>query len=249
MKKSTRFFSFLILGLMLTASVHSHELWINMTNYKTKLWQHPQYAPTPRAKTIAYFGWGHTYPVGDFLKKDYLDTITQIEPDGSRLEVKVGDSGFRAVEITMNTDGPRIFAAEVEPGFHADMYYEMFAKALVGVGEIKGNPYSKPVGQGVEIIPSKNPNELKPGDTLSIKVLEGGKPAKDYEIKAIPMFSGTGEVEKVTTGKSGKAVINIKPYYGPWIITASTMVPAEGELAKKCKNHYKLATLTFAVSK
>ncbi len=258
MKKFARCFGMLFFVIMSATSVQAHELWINMTDYTPDLWQHPKYAPTPRAKTIAYFGWGHKYPVADLLGKKYLETMAQVEPDGTRKEITVGESGFRAVEIKMESEGPRVFAAKVIPGFYdkiegkEDFYkmrYEMYAKALVSVGKTKGNPFAKPVGHEVEIIPETNPNTLKPGDKLSVQVLAGGKPAEDFSIKAIPMYSGTGEVEKTETDADGKATVTIKPYYGPWLITAAKMEPATGEFAEKCEQFFKLATMTFGVKK
>ncbi len=84
---------------------------------------------------------------------------------------------------------------------------------------------------------------------LSVTVLSDGKPAKDFTIKAIPMYSGTGEVEKVKTDAEGKAVVTIKSFYGPWLIAASKMEPATGEFTKKCEQFFKLATMTFGVKK
>ncbi len=258
MKTIGRPLVFFLFIMMYSASGHAHELWINMTDYTPKLWQHPKYAPTPRAKTIAYFGWGHTYPVADFLDKKYLKTMIQIEPDGTTKEITLGESGFRAVEIKMESEGPRVFAAEVTPGFYQkvegkeDFYkmrYEMYAKALVSVGKMEGKSFSRPVGHQVEIVPEINPNTLKPGDTLSVQVLSAGKPAKEFDIKAIPMYSGTEEVEKAQTDADGKAVVTIKPYYGPWLITASKLEPATEEFAEKCEQLFKLCTLTFAVTK
>ncbi len=258
MKNVVRYLGGAVLTIMLTAPVQAHELWINMTDYTPKIWQHPKYAPTPRAKTIAYFGWGHKYPVADLLGKKYLETMTQTDADGTKKEITVGESGFRAVELKMENEGPRVFTAKVHPGFYQkvkgkeDFYkmrYEMYAKALVSVGEMKKDSFSKPVGQQVEIIPETNPNMLKPGDTLAIKVLAEGKPAKDFSVKAVPMYSGTGEKEEVKTDADGKAVITIKPYYGPWLIAASKMEPATGEFAKKCEQFFKLSTMTFGITK
>ncbi len=258
MKTIVRYLGMSLFAVMLAMPVQAHELWINMTDYSPNLWQHPKYSPTPTAKTIAYFGWGHKYPVADFLGEKYLDTLMQIEPDGTTKEITVGEGGFRAVEIKMGSKGPRVFTAKVNPDYYQkvegkeDFYkmrYEMYAKALVNVGKTDGNPFSKPTGLEVEIIPEVNPTTLKPGDTLPVTVLSGGKPAKEFSIKAIPMYSGTREVEEVKTDAEGKAVITIKPFYGPWLITASKMEPATGEFTKKCESFFKLSTMTFGVKK
>lgn len=257
--KPYRFFAALLLGIFFwTAPAQAHQLWINMTDYSPELWQHPKYAPEPRAKTIAYFGWGHKYPLADFLDKKYLETIHQIEPDGTKKEIVIGESGFRAVEIEMNTEGPRIFTAAITPGYYQkvkgkedfyEMRYEMYSKALVSVGATEGNPFEKPVGQRIEIIPAANPNTLKPGDTLSLTVLFDGKPAGDFTIKAIPMYSGTDTFKEVTTDEDGTATISVDAYFGPWLVTASRMDDSTGVYKDKCNRLYNLATLTFSVEK
>lgn len=254
---SKSLFILLLLGFY-SMPVQAHQLWINMTDYTPSIWQHPKYAPEPRAKTIAYFGWGHKYPVADFPDKKYLETMYQFEPDGSKIEIKPGESGFRAVEIEMKTKGARIFTASVNPGFYQEikgkkdffeLRYEMYCKALVSTGEIIGNPFKKAIGHKVEIIPLQNPNKIKPGEKLSIKVLLNNKPAPDFNIKAIPMYSGTGESEETKTDKSGKSEISINKYYGPWLITASRTDPSTGALKKKCNSFFYTATMTFAVEK
>ena len=256
--KVYRFILALLFLVLLGAPVQAHELWINMTEYSLTLFQHPKYAPTPQAKVIAYFGWGHKYPVKDMLDKKYLDTLTQIEPDGSKKEITVGETGFRAVGIKMESEGPRVFTAQVHPGFYQEvegqkdfynMRYEMYAKSLVSVGEVKKDDFTKPVGQRVEIVPTANPNMLKVGDTLSVQVLFDGKPAKEFSVKAVPMYALGEGIEKTKTDDKGNATFTIKDYAGPWLIAASKMEPATGKFAKQCKNFFYLSTMTFGVKK
>lgn len=255
--KIFRFILALLVAILLSAPVQAHELWINMTEYAPKLFQHPKYAPTPQAKIVAYFGWGHKYPVKDMLGKELLDTMTQIEPNGKKKEITVGETGFRAVGIKMESEGPRVFTAQVHPGFYQEvegqkdfynMRYEMYAKALVSVGEAKKNDFTKAVGQRVEIVPAANPNILKIGEKLTVQVLFDGKPAKDFNLKAIPMFAMGEGIEKTKTDGKGKATVAIN-HAGPWLIAASNMEPATGKFAKQCKNFFYLSTMTFGVQK
>ncbi len=254
--KICRFILALMVGLLLSAPVQAHELWINMTEYAPKLFQHPKYAPTPQAKIVAYFGWGHKYPVNDMLDKKYLDKLTMIEPGGKKKEIAVGEGGFRAVEIKMESEGPRVFTAQVHPGFYQpvegqkdfyNMRYEMYAKALVSVGAAKKNDFIKAVGQRVEIVPATNPNALKLGEKLTVQVLFDGKPAKDFVLKAVPMYGMGDGVEKAKTDAKGKATFAVKTYAGPWVVAASKMEPATGDFAKQCKNFYYLSTMTFGI--
>ncbi len=105
-----------------------------------RFFSHPKYAPVPRAKTVVYFGWGHRYPVADFLSDKYLGDFFLIKPDGSKEKLTPGEGGFRAVEIKEKKEGGMIVAATITPGFYGeikkkkDFYklrYAQYAKALI----------------------------------------------------------------------------------------------------------------------
>jgi hypothetical protein len=73
-------------SLILASVAGAHTMWINLTDYTPKIWSHPKYAPTPRAKTVAYFGWGDRYPVADLLSEKYLGCVFLFQPDGTGKE-------------------------------------------------------------------------------------------------------------------------------------------------------------------
>ena len=251
------------LGLMVSQAA-SHDLWLNMTEYTPALWQHAKYAPTPRAKTVVYVGWGHSYPMADFISDHIWGGLQRIEPDGSRVDMEVGKEGFRAVRVDMDTAGARVFAAHVNPAFYGpvegkenfhQIYYEKYAKALVSVlpqrtlpldGPAE-NPFIKPIGHKVEIIPMVNPNRLQPGSSLDVQVLVDGKPAADYELAASSLFAANAREVKTRTDKAGKGVVLLEEFYGPWIVKASRSFPATGDMAKKCESISYTATMTFAL--
>lgn len=242
------------LGFSTTASAHA--LWLNATDYSPRIFSNPKYAPEPQAKTVVYFGWGHKYPVSDFLDDKYLGDFFLVKPDGSKKKLTPGEAGFRATEIKMKKEGGRIVAATIKPGFYGevkgkkDFYklrYAQYAKALINVGEVSGDAFSKPVGHKFEIIPLMNPNELQLGDWFKFKVVFDGKPAKRVEINACSLFSFTGESCRVYTDNKGEAKIRILHYYGPWIIKAKLTQPPGKELKNKCKELSYTSTLTFAV--
>lgn len=245
----------IFLCIFFPASVFAHQLWLNATDYYPEVFSHPKYAPVPRAKTVIYFGWGHKLPVSDIFSKDYLDNLFLIEPDGSKKELKPGQGGFMATEISMQKEGERIVTASVKPGFHGDvdgkkdfyeMRYEMYAKALIAVGDVKNNLYLKPVGQRFEIVPKQSPRDLKAGDWFEFKVLLDGKPARGAEITASPYAKP--DVTVVDNMKyKDSAKIRIVDCYGPWIITAKLELPATDEFKDKCAKLYFISTLTFEV--
>ena len=259
MKSIKRFFQIvLVLGFCLGLStiVSAHTMWLNVTDYSPKIFSHPKYAPEPRAKIVVYFGWGHRYPVADFLSEKYLGDFFLIRPDGSKEKLTPGEGGFRATEIKIKKEGGRIVAATIKPSFYGqvegkkDFYklrYAQYAKALINVGEVSGNPFSKPVGHKFEIIPLMNPNELQLGDYFKFKVLFDGKPAKRVKIHACSLFSFTGESFTISTSNKGEGKIRVLHYYGPWIIKAQLKLPPTREFKNKCKELSYTATITFGV--
>lgn len=251
------------LGVMLPQA-WSHELWLNMTEYSPALWQHPKYAPTPRAKTVVYVGWGHSYPMADFISDHIWGGLERIEPDGRRVPMEVGKEGFRAVRLDMETPGARVFAARVIPAFYGpvegkkdfhQVYYEKYAKALVSVLPQRSlpldgpdvNPFATPIGQKVEILPLVNPNRLQPGDSLEVEVRMDGRPAADYELVASSLFAANARQVKTRTDSAGRGKLLLETFYGPWIVKASRSFPATGELAQKCEKISYTATMTFAL--
>jgi len=127
------------------------------------------------------------------------------------------------------------------------MRYAQYAKALINTGEVFGNPFSKPVGHKLEIIPLVNPGRLKLGDWFEFKVLYDGEPAKRVKVQARSLFSFTGESFDVSTDNNGKARVRVLHYYGPWMVKAAMKLPPSKEFKDKCQELSYTATITFAV--
>ncbi|MCW7754006.1 DUF4198 domain-containing protein [Desulfobotulus sp. H1] len=264
-KKLAKIMAGFFIGMgMLASQASAHDLWLNMTDYTPALWQHAKYAPTPRAKTVVYLGWGHSYPVADFISDRVWGKMERIEPDGTRIPMEVGSEGFRAMRVDMDTAGARVFAAETKPAFYGpvegkenfhQVYYEKYAKALVSVLPQKtlpldgpdSNPFVTPIGHRVEIIPLVNPNRLQPGDSIEVQVLVDGKTAADYEVTATSLVAPNAQAVKTRTDGKGKAKLSLETFYGPWIMVASRSFPATGEKAKQCESISYTATMTFAL--
>jgi uncharacterized GH25 family protein len=58
----------------------------------------------------------------------------------------------------------------------------MYAKAIVLAGA-PDEGYKRAIGLPIEFIPEKDPYQLKPGESLPVRVLVRGAPAKDLEVK------------------------------------------------------------------
>ncbi len=103
----------------------------------------------------------------------------------------------------------------------------MNAKALIEVGG-KSKGFSRTAGEPLEIIPLKNPVNLKPGDIMPLKVLFKGKPLSKSNLQAI--YTGYRTDEKhhwAVEGKSdshGVVRIRINPK-GQWMFKVNYKIP------------------------
>jgi len=252
----------LSLSLWVPALVHPHTMWLNVSDY----------SPHPEAGTIVYFGWGHRYPVDGFLSGESLDSFVLVcAGDGEQRQLNPNPGGFLATEVTFQESGAYLIAASQKPGFYTmhvengkihhklgpktglkgvilSLYYEQYAKALVNVGGGYGNTFSKPVGHRIEIIPLKNPSDLRVGDRLPIQVLFEGKPLRFSNVFATYAGFSTGEdfAYATSTDGEGKATIRLL-HYGPWLIKTDIKLPVSSDLKDKCNQLHYTATLTFEV--
>ncbi len=246
------------------AAAQAHTLWINMTDY----------SPAPYGKmgafTKSYFGWGHRYPVDDFVSMDDLSSYAVIGPKGERRDLNSASGGFLAENINLKTEGTYYVFAEKKPGFYTmfekdgqiqhkmgdmvgcsnvilSLYYREYAKALVTVGPADQEVLSKPLGHDLEIIPLQDPGQLKTGDEFRIKVLFKGKPARFCQVLATYQgFSSEDDFALATmAGGNGEASIRLI-HHGPWLVKVKMETPPGDEFKDKCLKRTYSATLTFA---
>jgi uncharacterized GH25 family protein len=156
----------------------------------------------------------------------------------------------------MKKDGGWMVGATIKPGFYGEvegkkdffkMRYAQHGKALINVGKVDGNPFMTQLGHVLEIIPLNNPNLIKLGDTIEVRVLLEGKPAPDIEIEAASLFGISDTTIQTATDTKGEAAVTTAGHHGPWIIKAIFRTPAPDDLKAKCQELFYSATLTFAV--
>jgi len=251
--------------LALSTVASSHTLWLNATNYFPEI-----YSQEYGARTTIYFGWGHRYPVADFLSADKLREFKLITPKGENKPLQPGQGGFLATQLNLSEKGTYIVAASLKPGFYTmyvekgqihhrsvpktglsgvivSLHFEQYAKALINVAG-SDSSFRKPVGHTLEIIPLEDPAELKVGDYLPVQVLFKGRPARFCPVYGTYVGFSTGDdfAFAATTDGRGKAKIRIL-HHGPWLIKAKVKLPAPDELKDKCNELSYSTTLTFEV--
>ena len=256
---------FMVVFLFVPQVAFSHLVWINATDYSPTLYE------KFGAHTKVYFGYGHKYPVHDFIKAERLTEFTCTGQEGKGKKIKPGSGGFLATKINMKKTGTYIVSATVESGFYtmymkkgkvchhagsmtglegviSSHYHERYAKALINVGETDSTFFLTPIGHKVEIIPMQNPAKLKTGDFLDLKVLLDGKPARYFKVYATYNGFSTDDDFAYATGTDAKGMTKIRIlHYGSWLVKADIKMIAPDELRDNCRQVHYTATLTFEV--
>ncbi|MCK4308055.1 DUF4198 domain-containing protein [candidate division WOR-3 bacterium] len=265
--KTIRRISMISLILWASGFAYGHMMWLNSSNY------YPGFHPKSGASTIIYFGWGHRYPVGDFLDQEmFLEKFYFVCPRCGKLHpLNPNPGGFLATQVKFEESGSYWVCAELKSGFYTmymkkgkmhhelgpktglknvimSLWYKQWAKALINVGVEDTFAYNKPVGHEIEIVPLKNPMTLREGDFLPIQVLFKGKPVSFCEVHATYSGFSTGEefAYATSTDREGKAKIRIL-HYGIWLVKAEKQLPPEVKLRDKCDMLHYTATFTFEV--
>jgi len=252
------------------AGAHACHPWFNVNNYFTD-------ANTPIRFHVAY---GHNYPLGhSFFDNDKIEKMYIVnqkgnaEKVGPRIIGKGMDSQTQFESKQDLTDGTYLVVMEGKGDFGAFtgkgyqrktkkelggerikgdvIYSQSFCKAVVNVGgKSGGEGYSKVLGHGLEIVPLKDPGELRTNDTLPLRVLHNGKPL-DESVMVYATYMGFSNKTDVfaytawaSAGKKGVAEIRLlQP--GTWMIFVHHKLPhTNPELADKYSYQ---ATLTFDV--
>jgi uncharacterized GH25 family protein len=265
MKRNVLKIALITVFLLLPGNVFGHNLWLNAVDYR------PHMSQRTGAHTKVYFGFGHRFPVQDFLDKEKLIEFKQIDPDGNSRDLQAGDGGFLTTPLILKKQGAHVITAATQHGFYTmyfkngrvhhkldtkegltdvllSLYYENFTKALINVGDTGDDAFAKPVGHNIEIIPLENPYLKKAGDTLKLKVLHKGRPASFCDVHATYVgFSVKEDYAYANkTGSDGISVIRLlEP--GQWIVRAVVRKPAGEAIRGKCIEEKYSATLSFEV--
>lgn len=258
----------MILGGFLPQGAFAHMLWINTTNHS------PAFHEKFGAQTKTNLGWGHLYPVADFLSADTLLEYSLIDPSGKKSDIEPAEtSGFLAAEVRMKQPGFYKISVIRKPGFYTmyeengaihhrmgpktglsgiilSQYSEQYAKSLIITGDARGESYKTPVGHKLEIIPLENPAKLKGtgGDLLPVQILFDGKPARYCHVWATYAGFSTADDFAFATVADGRGIAHIRLlHWGNWLIKANHKLPPPADMTDKCDFMNYTATLTFEI--
>jgi len=265
--------------VFISGPANAHTMWINAVDYMMQPVagqshsEEEEKGEDPIAQTNVYFGFGHHYPVDDFLSEKMLGNFFLTDCNHNEKELEPNLGGFLATVVKFDKPGPYIVSAALKPGYYTmhiekgqvkhklgpktglngvilSLYYEQYAKALLTVGDTSDNAFAKPLGDKIEIVPLENPYKLHGcgGHFLPVKILFDDKPASFCKVYATYAGFSTKDDYALATTANSKGIAHIRlTHWGPWLIKAERRQPVGEDLKDKCNELHYTATLTFEI--
>lgn len=215
-------------------SVLAHDLWLNVDNHSLKVGE----------KTNVKVIFGHNFPFYDILiQKDTLGEFCYLAPDGKKKEIsktwedKKGEkAGALVAEFSPDQEGTYIVSSyRKKKGDKEHVASEKYGKSVITVGKANAN-VSRVLGHRIELIPLKNPMEVKAGKSLPVKLLFEGKPLSTYIYATYAGYTSEDEPFPVIGKSNDKGEADIKiSQPGIWMIVAGYKVDLSASLTVKIK--------------
>jgi uncharacterized GH25 family protein len=224
-----------------TSLAEAHDLWLNVDNHY----------PEAGGKTTVKVVFGHNFPYYDILiTRNNLTDFSYLCPNGQIREVektwedkkeesKEGygyQSGALAGDITFDQKGTYVVAAMRKiKGDREHVTSEKYGKSIIVVD--KGSEIiNKPFGHRIEIVPLKNPLEVKPGDSIPVKILFEGKPLSTYVYATYAGYYSEDEPFPVSSKSNEEGVAYVRiSQPGIWMVVSNYKVDFSASLTFEIK--------------
>lgn len=115
-------------------------------------------------------------------------------------------------------------------GQKAKEHYSRHTKLFLQVGELRDDIYKNVIGLPVELIPQRNPYELRRMDKCRFLVLFDGKPLFGAKVRVWSRWDNRTTIQNIYTQKDGMIEISISNP-GPWMLSVVKMVPSKDPAA------------------
>ncbi len=192
-----------------------------------------------------FFCYGHFVPVADGIRGKKLNQVQVIAPDGRAQTVEIMDGkGLHSHMVEYSTPGIWGLTAETTPGYYTfftdkdgkerhaiksiaqiknrlgkvinSYYSKQYAKTYVKCGTPAG-AFPANLGLPLELVPTGNLFDLKPGETLELNVYLNGEP-----------YTGKGTWDATYMGFSTLAEDNFYPHTEVTGSKVSILLPNPG---------------------
>lgn len=169
--------------------------------------------------------------------------VLRMDRDWSRIELPAAKfDAYLKEEGLEATRKARADAGEAdEPGREK---YRRYLKSIVQVGDAPDDTPTKPLGQGLEIVPGVNPYRLKGGGELPLTVRFDGKPLAGAAVTAYHRAGDALTTVSAVTSAEGKVPLKLTTS-GAWLVRLVHMRRCTTDPAADWESHW--AAVTFAV--
>ena len=169
--------SLLITLLGLAGLAQAHEVWVVA----------PAHIDTKEGLN-AELAYGHHFPYAEKIAADRLHFFAPLEltdKNGMTSELKQQGENYQYTTEKPLAEGSYWVSATYKPtfwsqnakGWKQENMQQMFGKSLVTVGDKADSAvFKEKLGQELEIVPLKNPAELKEGEVFPLQIFYKGKP-------------------------------------------------------------------------
>ena len=235
------------------ATANAHSLWLNLDSHQAGVGQ----------AVRLEIGWGHRFPKDEVIKEGFLNLVYALDSEGTK--IPLDQKTPTEFEFMPTAEGTYILLANIHQGFLSKttegyklqskkglenvvfcFRYDLRAKAFLQVGDGKEMP-DQPAGDPLEIMPQKDPGELKEGENLPVKVLFGGKALPSVEVRATyEGFTDQPNTFAISTmtDKAGVARIRILKR-GRWLVNVVHEIPYPKK--EECDKYRYNCCFTFEV--
>jgi uncharacterized GH25 family protein len=100
-----------------------------------------------------------------------------------------------------------------------------YVKVFVQAGSTRDSTYKTVLGSSMELIPERNPTQLKVGDTMKVKVMVYGEPKLGVRVKVWNRVSGRSTLQNIYTQRDGCIEFKISSK-GVWVIDSLFTEPS-----------------------
>lgn len=107
----------------------------------------------------------------------------------------------------------------------ASEYFSRYTKLILQVGSKPDDTYKKKCNLPIEIIPDKNPAEMKKGDPVKFMILYQGKPLFGAKVKVWNRYNHRITVQNIYSQQDGFIETHISNP-GTWMVSVANMVPS-----------------------
>jgi uncharacterized GH25 family protein len=110
-------------------------------------------------------------------------------------------------------------------------YYSRHTKLLFQVGSKTDDTFSKVIGLPIEIVPDRNPYDLKVGNRIAFKILFNGKPLFGAKVRLWNRYNNTTILQNIYSQQDGTIEATISNP-GAWMVSVVNMVPSKNPRAQ-----------------